>query len=271
MKIWKNTPTLDGLIDDWPVTTSKEEATVALLGSKPIILSEFPHLKGIFRAGVGKDNVPEEEAKKRGIKIGFPSRKTVEFIYEETANFTCYLVLKMLFQEVGTLNPWIKFQRESLQEKILLVVGVGNIGKRVANKMKDFMVVKTFDIVDNTEDALNEMLRTADCVSLHIPNLPENKNFINKGRLGLMKDHAILINTARGAIVSESDLYEEIKNDRLKAAFDVFWEEPYNGKLKEFHPERFFMTPHVASTCNAFLKGTAEDFRKFITEEIDNV
>jgi phosphoglycerate dehydrogenase-like enzyme len=78
-----------------------------------------------------------------------------------------------------------------------------------------------------------------------------------------------LINTARGALVSEEALYRELENQRLYAAFDVYWQEPYEGKLKKFYPHRFFMTPHVASTCDAYLKGSARDFREFLKEVED--
>ena len=266
IKIWKNTETLDGLVDDLIFTESKQEADIALLGSKPIKLEEFPKLKGIFRAGVGKDNVPIEEAGRKGIKVAFPSPRTIDFIYEETANFTCYLILKMVYSSVGTLSPWEKFPRGALQNKELLVIGKGNIGRRVWEKMKPFMKVLTYDVLENSQEELFRMLSGADVVSLHIPNVPGNKDFMDAQKLAMVKDQAILINTARGALVSEEALYRELENQRLYAAFDVYWQEPYEGKLKKFHPDRFFMTPHVASTCDAFLKGSAEDFRKFLNE-----
>ena len=75
-----------------------------------------------------------------------------------------------------------------------------------------------------------------------------------------MKDGSTLINTARGPLVNEEHLYQEIKNERIFAAFDVFWQEPYIGILKQYHPEHFFMTPHVASNCRNFLEGLAKDF-----------
>jgi phosphoglycerate dehydrogenase-like enzyme len=270
IKIWKNTNTLDGLVDDLTFTGNKGEADIALLGSKAIQLEEFPRLKGIFRAGVGRDNVPIDEAGRKGIKVAFPSPQTVETIYEETANFTCYLILKMVYSHVGSLSPWEKFPRVALQNKVLLVVGAGNIGKKVREKMKPLMRVKTYDVVDNPLGELEPLLKEADVVSLHIPNLPENKNFMDTEKLALLKDQAILINTARGVLVSEEALYQELEKGRLSAAFDVYWQEPYEGKLKKIHPDRFFMTPHVASTCDAFLKGSAEDFRKLL-DEVENV
>lgn len=269
MKIWKNTKTLDNYLEGLSFTGKKEEADIALVGSKKITLEGFDNLKGIFRVGIGRDNIPFEEAKAKGILIRFPSSETVEAIYEETANFTCYLIFRMLYSEVGTLDPWVKFDRKILNEKKLLVIGMGNIGKRVYNKMKNFMHVLSFDIKVDGMDTLNKFLREADCVTLHIPKTEDNINFFGKDRLRLMKDGSVLINTSRGQIVSEDDLYEEIKKGRIKAAFDVFWEEPYNGKLKEFYPDKFFMTPHVASTCTRFLECAARDFYNFI-EEIKN-
>ncbi|MGD2090154.1 MAG: NAD(P)-dependent oxidoreductase [Candidatus Aminicenantes bacterium] len=266
IKIWKNTKTLDGLVNDLIFTGCKKEAHIALLGSKPIQLEDFPNLKGIFRAGVSKDNVPIEEANQKGIKVAFPSPRTIDFIYEETANFTCFLILKMVYSHLGTLSPWVKFPRGALQNKELLVIGKGNIGRRVWQKMKPFMKVLTYDVVVNSPAELESLLKEADVVSLHIPNLPENKDFMDAEKLALMKDQAILINTARGALVSEAALYRELEKQRLYAAFDVYWQEPYEGKLKKFHPHRFFMTPHVASTCDAFLKGSAEDLRKLVKE-----
>ena len=270
MRVWKNTKTLDGLLDELTFTESKKDCQVALLGSKPINLDEFPNLKGIFRAGLGRDNVPEEEAVKKGIKVGFPSKETADIVYEETANFTCFLIFKMMYDNLGTLVPWTKFSRGSLQSKLLLVIGNGNIGRRVVEKMEGFLYVKTYDVVENSECELKVALSLADCVSLHIPNVPENKNFINAEKLALMKNHTVLINTSRGAIVSEDALNNELGKGRIKAAFDVFWQEPYQGKLIEYYPDPFFMTPHVASTCKAFLKGTRGDFQNFLKELQDD-
>ena len=117
IKIWKNTATLDGYDAGLTFTENKEQAIIALLGSKAINLDDFPNLKGIFRAGIGRDNVPIQEAKTRGIDVRFPSEETIDIIYEETANFTCSMIFKMLYQNVGTIDPWMKYDRVQLQDK----------------------------------------------------------------------------------------------------------------------------------------------------------
>ena len=266
MKIYSNTSTLDGYDEGLNFTQDKSEAEVVLMGSKPVDISEFPGLKGIFRAGIGRDNVPEAEAAQKGILVRYPSAATVDIIFNETAVFTCYLIFRMLYDQVGTLDPWSKYDRSQLAKARLLVLGTGNIGGRVSNYMKPFMDVDTFDLLVNGLDELPEKLSQADCIAVHIPKNSQTLGFIDAQKLAFMKDGAILINTARGAVVDEDALYDEINRGRLKAAFDVFWQEPYRGKLKEFHPHSFFMTPHVASTCSGFLQGCRNALDELIVE-----
>ena len=266
MKIWKNTKTIDEFIPDLSITSNKHEADVALLGGKKISLDDFSSLKGIFKCGVGTDNVPFGEAEKRNIKIGLPSEKTAEYIFEETACFACHLCLKMLYSEAGSIKEWNKVSREFIRNKILLIIGTGKIGKRVAEKMSNFMEIKTFDISNNSLDELTQLIATADCISLHIPLTEATRDFIDSKKLAYMKNRSIIINTSRGGIVNEDALYKELKNNRIKAAFDVFWKEPYKGKLSTLPNATFSMTPHIASTNKSFVKYTAEDFRKFLKE-----
>ena len=229
-------------------------------------LSEFPNLKGIFRAGIGKDNVPEKEAIDRGISVKYPSKDTVDSIFNETATFTCNLIFRMLYGYVGSLEPWYKYDRQEMLQKTLLVIGTGNIGQRVVKFMEPFMRVITFDILHNNESDLNELISKADCITLHIPKMDENEAFFNREKLAAMKDGAILVNTARGSIVDEDALFAEISSGRLRAAFDVFWQEPYIGKLKKFHPDKFYMSPHIAGYTDSFLLGCRKALNSLMSE-----
>ena len=266
MKIWKNTSTLDGFDKELNFTESKRDADIILMGSKHIEINEFPNLQGIFRAGVGQDNVPEKEAQKKGIVVRFPSKETINIIFEETASFTCSLIFRMLYNDIGTINPWIKAPRDQMIGKNLLVIGTGKIGSRVANLMQSFIQVTTFDILQNKTSELKSMIRRSDCITLHIPKSDDNISFFDREKLSWMKDNSVLINAARGAIVDENALFAELKNGRLKAAFDVYWHEPYIGKLKELYPDPFFMTPHIASTCKGFVEGCRKNLDALITE-----
>ncbi len=267
MKLWKNTNTIDAYIPGLRESLCEaSEAEVAVIGSKPIDLDRLPKLKALFKCGIGTDNVPFETCAERGIEVCLPSPQTAGIIYEETASFAAYLIMRMLYAKVGDLEQWRKFDREFSANRSVLLIGVGNIGKRVMAKISPMVSVLRYDEADPERQSLSSLLPRADVVSLHVPLTPETTGFMDGPKLALMKDSAALVNTARGPIVDEEALFAELSSGRLRAAFDVFWEEPYLGKLRDLCPDPFFMTPHVASTCRDFLEGLAQDFKGFTSE-----
>jgi phosphoglycerate dehydrogenase-like enzyme len=263
MKYWKNTATIDSLVPELLNIADPREAEIAVIGSKSIDLEAMPKLKGVFKCGVGTDNVPFAAAEARGVEICMPSEKTRSYIYEETANFAVYLVFRMLFSNIGEVDGWKKQSRSFLGDQKVLVIGQGNIGNHVVRKLVPSVRVITFDILQNSMSDLKALVEQADVISLHIPLIDSTAGFFDAEKLSWMKDDAALVNTARGPVVAEDALFSEIESGRLRAAFDVFWEEPYDGKLKPFHPERFLMSPHVSSNCEDFLTGLAVDFFAF--------
>jgi phosphoglycerate dehydrogenase-like enzyme len=266
LKIYSATSTLDNYCEGYELTLKKQEADIVVIGGKPINLDEFPKLKGIFKTGVGTDNLPFKEAAEKGVRIQLPSEQTKAIIYDETASFACYLILLGLYKKEGDFNKWVKGNRNSLSIKRLLVMGTGKIGMRVVNRMKNFMIVDTFDPLNNNEDELKILLQRADCITLHMPLGNSTKNFFNSNRLSLLKDGALLVNTSRGPIVDEDALYDELHKSRIRASFDVFWSEPYKGKLLDLNEDTFNRTPHIASTCEEFLIGLANDLKQFCDE-----
>ncbi|MGJ3243036.1 MAG: NAD(P)-dependent oxidoreductase [Opitutales bacterium] len=263
---WKNTSTLDRLVPALQETVDPAEAEWAVLGSRPMPdLDAFPRLQGIFKCGIGTDNVPFEAAAERGIRVCLPGPETAAVIHRETAHFAVSLILRMLYSRVGDLDRWEKSPRPALTERTVLVVGTGNIGGRVAAALKPFLRVLTYDSAHDAPAVLREALPQADVVSLHVPLTRDTRGLVDPAWLTSMKDGAALVNTARGPLVDEQALLAELKSGRLSAAFDVFWQEPYNGPLRALHPFPFFMTPHVASTCQAFLDGLARDLNQCLT------
>jgi D-3-phosphoglycerate dehydrogenase len=170
----------------------------------------------------------------------------------------------MLYRDIGTLDPWIKTPRPFLGDRRVLVVGTGRIGSMVAAKLSGLVEVCTYDSATDSPNRLTELLPTVDCVTLHIPLTPETEGWVDAEWLSHLANGTALVNTARGKIVSESALLAEVSRGRLAAAFDVYWNEPYRGPLREHHPEGFLMSPHVASTNAAFLKSLADDFVQFL-------
>jgi len=262
--IWTNTSLFNSLLPAGQVTLDKSKATVIILGALPIDINEFPNVTFIFRAGVGTDNVNFPDIRPiRRIAVEFPSQETKNLIYEETANFTCYLIFKMLYDNLVKRGPdyvsWTSERRNILTNKRLLLLGLGNIGSRVLLKMTPFINnISTYDI---RYDKVAPNYSEADIISLHVPLCEENKGFINKEILDQCKGTSILINTARGPIVNEDDLYDKLKHTEMRAAFDAFWDEPYTGKLTEFSSDKFFMTPHIASSSIEFVESCYKDFK----------
>jgi phosphoglycerate dehydrogenase-like enzyme len=267
LNFWKNTSTIDKLLPDLLETVDAAEAEVAIIGGKKIDLASMPKLKAIFKCGVGTDNIPFDAAAARNVEIWMPSDDTKRYIFEETANFAVYLIFRMLFNEIGEVEGWRKQSRGFLGNKKILVLGQGNIGSHVTRKLKPSVDVLTFDVAENSMDELPGLMKQADVISLHVPLIESTKGFIDAQKLGWMKDGAALVNTARGPVVDEDALFNEIQTGRLRAAFDVFWTEPYDGKLKQFHPNSFLMSPHVSSNCENFLTGLAEDLRNYLSSK----
>jgi phosphoglycerate dehydrogenase-like enzyme len=268
--IWTNTATLVGFIPGLSRAATPAQAEIALIGSKPLPIDDMPLLRGIFRCGVGTDNIPTEICQARGIEVRMPSEATIRYIHEETANFATLLVLRMLYRDIGTLDPWVKTPRPFLGDRRVLVVGTGRIGSMVAAKLRSLVDVCTYDSATDPPEKLTDLLPTVDCVTLHIPLTDATEGWIDAAWLAQLSDGTALVNTARGRIVDESALLAEVSWGRLTAAFDVYWQEPYRGPLRAHHPEGFLMSPHVASTNAAFLKGLAGDFTAFLDECVPN-
>ena len=263
MKIYNLTNTISNYNKGLDYTLDMNLAEIIVVGGKRINLRNFPKLKGIFKTGVGIDNLPFEEAEKRRIKIQLPSHETKEIIYNETASFSLYLILKFVYRETGVFSSWQKNNRKSLKDYEVLVMGRGKIGSKLIDRLSNLCNVKTYDPLDNSEEELDYLLRRVDIISLHMPLTPETEHFFDHKKLALLKNGALLINTSRGPIIEEDALYNELNNRRINASIDVFWKEPYNGKLTNIKSKNIYLTPHVASTCREFLDGLAKDFLHF--------
>lgn len=267
MKVYFNTKAFDELEEKkkLDVTEDISQAELLILGAKPVDFSKLPNLKAIYRFGVGQENIPNELLEKDIPLVFFPNKEAKEILYESTANFTVFLIFHMYYYPtIGDIDQWVKKTRDFFKKKNLLVIGLGNVGQRVAEKMKLFTNVQTYDIKKNKSEDLKSLIGSADIITLHIPLTEENENFIDAEKFSWMKNDTILINTSRGEIVDEEALYQKMQNFEFRAGFDVFWQEPYNGKLKGLGQSKFFMTPHSASQTIEFVKEGFGDILKII-------
>lgn len=222
------------------------------------VMARAPKLKLISRVGVGLDGVDLMAAKKRGIRVAYTPDAPAPAVAELTLG-----MMLMLLRSVHVSNAqmhdgkWQRIFGRRLAEVTVGIIGVGRIGTRVLRRTKAFgtpriLVNDTMpDYELNREFKLDwvtkeQIYKEADIISLHLPLTHLTKNMIRREQLLSMKSDAIIINTARGGIVNETDLYDVMKAGHLSgAAIDVFEHEPYSGPLGEV--ERCLLTAHMGS------------------------
>lgn len=230
------------------------------------IVDAAKNLKVIGRAGSGLDNVDKTAATKKGIVVmNTPGGNTIT-----TAEHTIALMVSLARQiPQATMSlkagKWEKkkFMGVELYNKILGVIGIGNIGGQVAKRMQAFsMNIITYDPFLSEEKAktmgvekvdLQELFRRSDFITVHTPLTPETRNLINKETIQIMKPGVRIINCARGGIVNEKDLYEALIEDKVAgAALDVFEKEPPDENNPLLKLDNLIATPHLgASTREA--------------------
>lgn len=260
MKVYSLTKTLDDYVDFY--TDCKEEAEVLVVGGSKIELDEYPNLKYIFKCGVGVDNIPDLDG--TGIELIMPSEETKKAIYDEVSSFTVYSILNAHYRNAGDMDSWTKVERNSLFDKKLLIVGYcGNIGSLVLDKTsKMFKSIEGYDVTIPIGKSLDNMIREADIVTLHIPLNESTKGMLD---CSLLKDDVILVNTSRAGLVEETQLFEFLMDHpRATAVFDVFWKEPYSSNSDLLTLDNFIATPHIASSGDGFQKGLYRDLMKLL-------
>jgi phosphoglycerate dehydrogenase-like enzyme len=236
--------------------------SAALAGSEPYtarVLAAHPQLRVIARMGVGYDAVDVPAATARGVAVAIAPNTNQGSVAEHTFCLLLGLTRNLVSQHLGTrAGDWPRGTNLPLRTRTLGLLGLGRIGKAVATRALAFeMRVVAHDPYPDTAWAaqhgitlmsVERVLQESDFVSLHLPATEASTHLINKNTLALMKPTAFLINTARGAVVKEADLYEALKSRRIAGAgLDVFEEEPPGrGPLLEL--DNVLLTPHAAGS-----------------------
>jgi len=223
-----------------------------------LALESAPKLKLISRVGIGLDSVDLLEAERRGIQVCY----TPEAPAPAVAELTIGLMLSLL-RSIQTANmelhrgDWNRYFGRRLENCTVGIIGAGRIGSRVIRHLEGFDVKSVLVSDRNQKKVFHErfntslvdkdtIFREADVVSLHLPLTVETRNMITKRNLLSMKHDAIILNTSRGGIINEQDLYDVLKSGHLGgAAVDVFNKEPYEGLLSSI--DRCVLTAHMGS------------------------
>jgi phosphoglycerate dehydrogenase-like enzyme len=216
-------------------------ADAALAGGEPYtarVLDRHPNLRVIARVGVGFDSVDVRAATAHGVAVTITPGANHDAVAEHTFALLLALVKDIVPRHIAVAaGAWPRSATLPLRGRTLGIGGLGRIGKAVAVRghcfgMKliahepfpDMAFVKKYAVTLVTRD---ELLAQSDYLSLHMPLDDSSRGFINRATLAKMKPTAFLVNTARGAMVKEADLYEALtKRTIAGAALDVFEQEP---------------------------------------------
>ena len=234
---------------------------VIIAGTEPItekVMERANNLKLISRVGIGLDSVDLLAVQERGIKVSYTPDAPAPAVSELTLGLMlCLLRSVHVSNSQMHQGNWYRYFGRRLGEVTVGIIGMGRIGTGVLQKLKGFSSSKILvnDIKPNHEldkeyklewSSKAQIFKEADIISLHIPLNRLTKNMIRKEQLFSMKPDANIINTSRGGIINEQDLYEVMHSGHLSgAAIDVFEKEPYDGPLNNL--ERCLLTAHMGS------------------------
>ena len=225
------------------------------------VIENAKNLKVVGRAGAGVDNIDIKAAKQKNIIVMNTPGGNTNATAEHTLALLLSLSRKISKADITThKGEWAKksLKGNEIKGKTIGIIGFGNVGKRFAQMcnalgLKVLIYSKTFDTIRNefpdyVSCDLNKILKEADIISFHCKPNPDGSSIISAKEINIMKKNVLIINTARGNLVSEIDLKDAIKNNTIGGvALDVFEEEPAKNNIL-FGLENVLLTPHIAAS-----------------------
>jgi phosphoglycerate dehydrogenase-like enzyme len=223
-----------------------------------------PKLKLIQLLSAGYDRVDIEAARRAGVPVSNNGGANAIAVAEHAIMLMLAVCRRLVWQHSMTAsgrwrgNDVANVRLYELHGRTLGIIGLGNIGKKVARMAQAFgLTVQYFDIQRLTEDAadalgvrfrlFDEVLRSSDIVSLHVPLTPQARHMMGAAQFAKMKPTAYLINTCRGPVVDEKALIEALNNNTIAGAgIDVFDQEPPPSDNPLFGMANVVLTPHFA-------------------------
>jgi D-3-phosphoglycerate dehydrogenase len=220
------------------------------------VIEAAKNLKVIGRAGIGLDNVDQETAKNKGVKVVNTPTATSISVAELALGMMFAAARRIPQANVSTrASKWEKkkFKGFELYGKRLGIIGLGRIGTELAKRAKALgMSVKAYDPYVKTSDYADivdfeTLIKEADYISLHIPKTKETEHILDKAAFEKMMDNVVIINCARGGVVDEGALYDAITSGKVRiACIDVYESEPAKEN-KLFELDQVIVTPHIGA------------------------
>lgn len=277
--------TLDELSYDCLLREAEDADYLLVSGRLPIdegILSTAKHLKMIQRTGVGIEMLDVDVIKSHGISVYVNAGVNAQSVAEHTLTLVlaCLKRLPQINQQTHQ-GVWKKQQvgvtTHELKGKTVALVGMGNIGRLVAQMLQAFgtKIIYTDVVRQPAEieqrlglsfyDSFESMLPEVDVLSFHCPLVKENTEILNQRTMAMMKKGAIVVNTARGKLINPDDLYEALKSGHLSAAaLDTHYEEPLKENYKLAELDNVILTPHIGGL-------SYEAFHQMMADAIENI
>ena len=227
-----------------------------IAGLEPLnsnVFQQSPDLKAIARVGIGMDNVDIQAAEKHDITIS----NTPDGPTDAVAEITLAAALSITRNIVPASNAlhkkqWSKLIGLGLKNTNVFIIGYGRIGRKVANlfRMMGAHILVCDPVVNKNELkysetllGLNDGLKSADIITLHAGG---DNPILTAAEFGMMKKGVMILNSARGNLIDENALINGLDSKKVSAAWlDVFWDEPYTGKLTEY--SQVLLTPHMST------------------------
>ena len=255
--LWRDLARLQALLDEAEALIVRNQTHVT-----EQVLDAARRLRVVGRLGVGLDNIDLAAARARGITVTSARNANAIAVAEYVLAAMLHIARNLAAADASVrAGKWdrVQFGGTELWGRTLGLVGVGEIGRRVAKRAQSFgmtvigynPLVGPYDFAPAEQEItlvpLDELLARADVVSLHVPLLPATRHLINAERLSQMRPHAVLINTSRGGIVDEVALLDALTGGGLyRAVLDVSEFEPLPAESPLRSCEAVILTPHVA-------------------------
>ena len=215
-------------------------------------------LKVISRVGIGLDGVDLLTAREKNVLVTYTPDAPAPAVAELTIGLIIDLIRGVSLSNYEIHNGiWKRRFGKRISEMTFGIIGLGRIGSRVIRRLSAFGTPRFLvnDIERKPEldrefklDWVSKevLFKEADLISLHVPLTKNTINLVDKNLLGLMKNDAFIVNTSRGGVINEPDLYDALlKNEILGAAVDVFCQEPYRGEMSNLR--NVILTAHMGS------------------------
>ncbi len=246
------------------------------------VLERAKKLKVIAKWGTGIDSIDQEAAREFGIAIKNTPNAFTDAVADLTMGFILSFARNIPWADRDVrAGEWMnKRDGVSLSESTIGIIGLGSIGRAVACRahtfgatllgfeaqevQKDFLSETTVQLT-----SLQELLRKSNFITLHCTLNTETRHLIGLEQFALMKPTAVIVNTARGALIDEAALVEALRNKKIAgAALDVFEEEPlpFNSPLRTF--QNVLFSPHNANASSSAWERVHENTVKNLIEEL---